>query len=86
MNTIELLRCSLEVAEALGYGVRQEWLAGAAGGRCEIGGKKWLFVDLSLTACEQLEQVTDALGEDPAIHTLTLPAPLQPYFGIRKSA
>lgn len=32
-----------------------------AGGACEIGGRPWIFLDLSLSIEEQLGQVEDAL-------------------------
>ena len=86
MHTIELLRRALELAETLGYGIRQEWLGGAAGGACEIAGKKWLFVDVSLAPVEQLDQVVDALRQDPFIHSATVPEPLNAFMGLRKSA
>jgi hypothetical protein len=48
-------------AKAEGIRVRSEWLAGEAGGACEIGGQPWIFVDLSLSVEEQLGQVEDAI-------------------------
>lgn len=60
MHTVELLEEATQVAAALGYLVRQEWLSGG-GGTCELKGKKWLFVDLSLTYTEQLDQVLAAI-------------------------
>ena len=86
MHTMNLLQRALELAESMGYGIRQEWLGGAAGGTCEIAGKKWLFVDVSLSPGEQLEQVTDAIQGDPALHTIRIPDPLEPYVGLRKRA
>lgn len=86
MHTIELLQRALGLAESMGYGVRQEWLGGAAGGTCEIAGKKWLFVDLSLSPAEQLDQVTDALQQDPTLHTVAVPTQLGSFMGLRKSA
>ena len=54
MHTVELLEEALAVAEQLGFAIRHEWMGGT-GGACEIAGKLWLFVDLSLTTDEQLE-------------------------------
>ncbi len=71
MHTIELLNEALQAAESLGYGIRHEWLGGGAGGACEVQGKKWLFIDLSLNTIEQYEQVLDAIRCDPAIHTIS---------------
>ena len=71
MHTIELLNEALQAAESLGYGIRREWLGGSSGGACEVQGKKWLFIDLSLNTIEQYEQVLDAIRSDPAIHTVS---------------
>ena len=61
MHTVELLDCALSVAEALGYGIRHEWLGGATGGVCHIAGQRWLFVDLARNPIEQLDQVVSAV-------------------------
>lgn len=58
---LDQLNQSLKKARKLGYQVRTEWLGGSAAGWCEIGGKKLLFVDLSLSVDEQLEQVELAI-------------------------
>jgi hypothetical protein len=68
MRTVEMLEQSLNVAEKLGYGVRHEWLGGTGGGSCEFGGRRWIFVDLSLGIDEQLDQVIGSLKADPAIY------------------
>jgi len=86
MHTVELLEQAFFVAEGLGYKIRQEWLGGTGGGACEFAGQKWIFVDLALNAIEQLDQVTDALQNDPAIYTTNLSPPLRNLLGIRKSA
>ena len=86
MHTVELLEQALCVAEQLGYKTRQEWLGGTGGGACEFAGTKWIFVDLALTAIEQLEQVTEALRNDPAIYVADLSPPMRRLLGIRKSA
>ncbi len=86
MHTVELLEHATAAAERLGYRVRQEWLEGCGGGACEIAGQKWIFIDLALHATEQLEQVSDALREDPGIYSLALSVPLSKWLGVRKSA
>jgi len=86
MHTVELLAQALETAERLGYSIRHEWLGGAGGGACEIRGRKWVFVDLSLNAIEQLEQVAAVLRSDPAIHAADLPPPIRRLLGIRRAA
>jgi hypothetical protein len=86
MHTIELLEQALAIAEQMGYQIRQEWLGGVGGGVCEYGGRKWIFVDLALTAVEQLEQVTEVLRIDSGIYTLDLPHPMRSLLGIRRAA
>ena len=76
---------AVAAAQQLGYQVRQEWLGGS-GGACEVGGRKFLFVDLSLNAVEQLDQVSEALRNDPAIYSVDLAGPLRRLLGIRRSA
>jgi hypothetical protein len=76
MHTIERLERLKEVAERAGYTVRQEWLGGVAGGACQFAGRKWIFLDLSLSVIEQLEQMADALHGDPAVAALSVPASL----------
>ena len=86
MHAVEALEQALEVAGQLGYEVRQEYLGGAAGGACEFGGKKWIFVDLGLSTSEQVEQVASALQADPLVHTLRLTNPMQRLLGGRRAA
>lgn len=86
MHTIDLLEQAIEVAEQLGYQTRQEWLGGSGGGRCEFAGKRWIFIDLTLTAFEQLEQVTEALRQDPGIYVIPLSAAMRELLGIRQAA
>jgi hypothetical protein len=70
MHTVEMLQRLKELAEEAGYTVRHEWLGGAGGGACRFAGRKWIFVDLSLSVVEQLEQVAAALRDDPLVGTL----------------
>ncbi|QDU29799.1 hypothetical protein ETAA8_49140 [Anatilimnocola aggregata] len=86
MHTVEMRERMIRVAEELGYSVRQEWLGGAGGGLCEFGGRRHIFLDLALSAVEQLDQLAAALQQDPAIHSIRLPLPLQPLLGIRRAA
>ncbi len=66
MQTVDRLEAALRLAERLGYRIRLESLIGEGGGGCEIRGQKWLFVDLSLTPREQLEQVLATLRREAA--------------------
>ena len=70
MHTVEMLERLKELAEGAGYTVRHEWLGGVGGGACEFAGRKWIFVDLSLSVIEQLDQVAGALQADPRIGAL----------------
>lgn len=85
MHTVERLEQALAAAQKLGYQIRQEWLEGG-GGACEFGGKKWIFVDLALNTTEQFEQVIEALRDDPATATITLPPQLTKRLITRKAA
>lgn len=85
MHTVELLHDALETAQRLGYGVRHEWL-GTGGGACEVAGRKWIFVDLSLNSAEQLEVVCEILLNDPRIERCELPSDLSRWLGIRRAA
>ncbi len=71
MHTVELLDEAIAVAQQLGYAIRHEWMGGV-GGACEVGGKRCLFVDLSLTTDEQLDLVIDSIKTDQGVHTLHL--------------
>ena len=65
MHTVETMERLKDLADEAGYTVRHEWLGGVAGGACEFAGRKWIFVDLSLSVVEQLEQLAEALQDDP---------------------
>jgi hypothetical protein len=62
MHLVDVLEEALQLAQSSGFEVRQEWLNEKGGGACRIGERCVLFVDLSLTAQEQLEQVVAALA------------------------
>ena len=86
MHTVELLEGALDLAQAMGYGIRHEWLGGASSGCCEIAGQKWLFVDLALNPMEQLDQVINALMNDPQLFNVEVKEPLRECLGLRRSA
>ena len=65
MHTVEMLERLESVAAQAGYTVRHEWLGGAGGGACEFAGQKWIFVDLSLSVVDQLDQLSGALKHEP---------------------
>ncbi len=68
MHTIDLLEESLWLASQSGWQVRHEWLQGMRGGACRLGNKHMLFVDRSLTAAEQLEQVLEGMRDQLQRH------------------
>lgn len=72
MHKVELYEQLVATAERLGYQIRHEYLGGVGGGSCEVAGKKCIFIDLALNSTEQLDQLVEALQEDPAIYTLSL--------------
>jgi hypothetical protein len=72
MHKVELFEQLVRTAQRLGYQVRHEYLGGVGGGSCELAGKKAIFIDLALNSAEQLDQLIEALQEDPAIYALSL--------------
>ena len=86
MHTVEMLERMKELAEQAGYTIRHEWLGGSGGGKCEFAGRKWIFVDLSLSVVEQLDQVSAAIKDDPAVWLLDLPVPVTRALSRRQAA
>jgi hypothetical protein len=78
-SSVELLETALELSQRLGFTIRQEFLGGSGGGACELRGRKYLFVDLALHITEQLEQVCEALRDDPQLLKIGIPAELRPH-------
>jgi len=68
MHSVDILEDALRLAMNSGVEVRQEWLNEKGGGLCRIGKRRVLFVDLSLTATEQLEQVLSNLRGMPQLN------------------
>lgn len=73
MHVIEQLERLTALAEKMGYEIRYENLGGVGGGLCEFSGRRCLFIDLSLNALEQLEQLRESLVRDPSLPTSRLP-------------
>lgn len=69
MSAVELLEEALSVARQLGYRIRSEHLGETRSGACEIAGRKWFFLDLTLNSVEQLELVLQALRSDTAVQS-----------------
>lgn len=62
-HTIDLLEHAISVAKKAEVKVRSDWFDGLSGGLCRIGNQKWLFLDVSLSVADQLNQVTTALRQ-----------------------
>jgi len=86
MHTVELMEQAVAALEVLGYGVREEYLGGTGGGGCEIGGKKWVFVDIGLSKSEQLDQILEVLRDDASSYSIPLSDELSRSLGIRRAA
>ena len=78
MHVVDVMAETLRLAKRTGYSIRQEWLGGSGGGGCEINGRKFLFLDLSLGPGEQLDLVLEALKSDPDLAAADIPAELRP--------
>lgn len=66
MHTVEKLDFALTALRRLGYRIRDEHLDGVTGGPCQIGGAKWLFLDLALSPHERLQAALRALRQEGA--------------------
>ena len=71
MSTIERIEQLIEIAQQLGFRIRHDYFGGTGGGKCEFGGQKWIFIDLALTSVEQLDQLEEALADEPLLPTLS---------------
>lgn len=67
MHSVDLLEEALQLAMNSGFEIRQEWLKEQGGGLCRLGQRWVLFVDLSLSANEQLDQVVKALKQSDQV-------------------
>jgi hypothetical protein len=85
MHTVVLLAHAVNLAERLGYEVRQEWLEGHDGGRCELRGRKFLFIDLSQSPQEQFDVVLRALRGEPGLADAAMPPELRAMLGARRA-
>lgn len=72
MHSLDLLQLALTTAREHGYTIRREWLGGISAGRVILGNRKILFVDISLSVLEQLEQVIGSLASDPRLDVQAL--------------
>ena len=86
MHTVELLGQAIDLAQRVGYEIRQEWLDGNGGGGCELRGQKILFLDLALGPADQLDQVVDTLRREPEVVNLLMPHQLRKLLEVRRIA
>ena len=64
-SMLECVESWLETAKQLGYQVRYGQFDGNGGGMCEFANQKWIFMDVSLSVEEQLEQLEATIPSDP---------------------
>jgi hypothetical protein len=86
MHTVELLSYALNLAERLGYAVRQEWIDGNGSGGCILRGRKLLFIDLAAPHSDQLEIVLSVLRNEPSVGEHEMPTELRAALRMRKIA
>jgi hypothetical protein len=86
VHTVELLEQALALAERSGIVVRQDWFGGTAAGSCQLKGRQWLFVDLSLSPAEQLEQVLEALACVDKVDPAATNSQILKLLSLRKAA
>jgi hypothetical protein len=86
MSAVELLEEALSVASRVGYRIRSEHLGETRSGACEIAGRKWFFLDLTLNSVEQLELVLDALRADAAIQSAPMSKALRKAIAQKQAA
>ena len=61
-NVVQRLAQAIGTAKEMGFEVRKIVLDGQVAGWCQIGTKKILFLDLTATASEQLEQIDEIVA------------------------
>jgi hypothetical protein len=86
MHAAKLLAEAIELARQLNFQIREEDLEGAGGGHCVYAGKKWLLLDLTQSADEQLRDVVDALRSEGAALQYSMSAPLRDRVQLTKAA
>jgi hypothetical protein len=86
MHAVVLVAHAINLAERLGYTVRQEWIDGNDGGGCELRGRKYLFVNLAAPASDQLAMVLGVLRGEPGADAQPMPHELRAALRRRKIA
>ena len=64
-NVLQRLQRRTEEARRLGFEVRAEYLDGPQATWCQLGSRRIIFIDLSQTAAEQLQQLNETLATLP---------------------
>ncbi len=62
-HSVDLLKCALKLAEKQGIRVREETTPSGSNGLCRVGNQRYLFLDPSLPASQQLSEVMQALSQ-----------------------
>jgi hypothetical protein len=66
-DTLGLLEESRQLAQDLGYEVREEPLGDLPGGTCVIAGRRSILLNLELPAADRLAVLLGTLAADPAV-------------------
>lgn len=66
-ETLGLLAEATQIAQDLGYTVREEPLGDLPGGCCEVGGVPQVLLNLEQPAAERLDRLLQALAADPRV-------------------
>jgi len=66
-DTLGLLEESRQLAQDIGYDVREEPLGDLTGGPCVIGGRKAILLNLEQPAADRLAVLLATLSADPAV-------------------
>ena len=85
MHTVELLDEAIDLAKRAGFVVREEWFGGTPTGACEFKGRRWLFLDLSLSPREKLDEVIAALRSAPISPSATMSHELARMLDLRRA-
>ncbi len=66
-DTLGLLAEARQLAEDLGYRVREEALGDLPGGPCMVGGVRHILLNLEHTSAERLDRLLAAIASDPGL-------------------
>ena len=66
-DTLGLLQEALQLAQDLGYRVREEPLDDLPGGPCTVSGSKHVLLNVEHTASDRLDVLLRALAADPRL-------------------